>query len=257
MRIRPPFKMKEFEVFQNEAALPVTTDACLFGAWVQSQIQKTIPINNQSLSLLDIGTGTGLLSFIIAQKFPNFLITGIDNHAPSILNALDSLQNNRRNYNKFNNITFQNLDFLTPQSLPINSYNIIVSNPPFFQNQLESSNATRNVARHSNSLSPHKLITQSQLLIKENGSIFLLYPFSELETIFNELTRFFTVNQFVIIKPTEEKLPHVFFVQAAKCLPSKPQKLEDIPTQHLTVYQQQNILSQEAKILLTPYYITL
>jgi tRNA1Val (adenine37-N6)-methyltransferase len=84
---RQPFAMKQFSIAQNDVALPVTSDACLFGSMIQ------LPKNAH---VLDIGTGTGLLCFMLAQKHPDATFTGIDIHPGSIQQAIENNHNNNK-----------------------------------------------------------------------------------------------------------------------------------------------------------------
>ncbi len=243
--------MKEFEVFQDLAALPVTTDACLFGSWVENQLSNYLS-ETPAAKILDIGTGTGLLSFMLAQKHHNCKIIGLDIHQPSITNANQSLAVNRQNYYKYYNVEFLNQDFIISKQFQKNEFNVIISNPPFFQNQLESSNKTRNIARHSNELTPELLISKSAELLKDNGQLFLLYPKSECNSIMNLLNKHFTVNQLVETKPTPSKNPNLVFIHAEKtALKNKFKSFE------FCVYQEPGILSNNAISYLKDYYITL
>ncbi len=243
--------MKEFEVFQDVAALPVTTDACLFGSWIEKQLSIYLQ-ENPTANILDIGTGTGLLCFMLAQKHQYIKLMGIDIHQPSLENAKQSLAFNQQKFPKYKNIEFFNQDFTTTNQFANNQFHAIISNPPFFQNQLESSNSTRNIARHSNELTPEILIAQSAQLLTENGQFFLLYPYSEFQSIVDILKKYFVLIQTVNIQPTPNKNPHLVFFHAEKSSNKNTNKSDAF-----CVYREPGIISDNSVSLLKDYYITL
>ena len=126
--MRKPFAMKQFTVVQSEVALPVTSDACVFGALADFQ---------NATQILDIGSGTGVLSLMMAQKFPSARVQGIDIHLPSVEQARE---------NGINSPFADRVSFLHDNILdfePDTPINGIICNPPFFENHLPSSDETR------------------------------------------------------------------------------------------------------------------
>jgi tRNA1Val (adenine37-N6)-methyltransferase len=174
------FQFKQFLIKQDKCAMKVCTDACLFGAWTASLI------NNEQLKIkncLDIGSGTGLLSLMLAQKLPDAIIDAVEidtNAANQTKENFDaSLWNERLHvYNtpiqKFANLQFQ-------------QYDLIISNPPFYENDLKSDDEKRNIALHSSDLKLEELINIADTLLNSNGSFFVLLPYHR-TTYFLQLT---------------------------------------------------------------------
>jgi tRNA1Val (adenine37-N6)-methyltransferase len=158
------FKFKSFVVEQKECAMKVTTDSCLFGSWVADQI-------SDQPYILDIGGGTGLLSLMLAQKNSNFKITSVEIEK----NCYKQLKEN------INQSTFDHQ--ITPVHANIVDFkssikfNAIVSNPPFYENQLKSNQTAVNQARHEESLSLKNLLGIVDTLLDNYGVFYVLLPF--------------------------------------------------------------------------------
>ncbi len=144
--------------------MKVTTDASLFGAWVASlQINAT--------QVLDIGAGTGLLSLMVAQKNDATVeAVEIDRSCYEQLNENIRLSpwNNRCNA--------VNQDIREYES--DKSFELIISNPPFFEKQLTSPSHGVNLARHEEGLSFTSLFSQAKRLLHKEGDFFVLIPSS-------------------------------------------------------------------------------
>ena len=148
--------------------MKVCTDACLFGAWVA---QKLMDNNPEITSVLDIGTGTGLLSIMIAQATRDTLIDAIEIDSAAAQQAAENFQSSpwgdrlRVLKGDAKNIELQK------------QYDLIISNPPFFENELKSDNALRNIALHSKTLTLQELVDVAFPLLSENGKFAVLLPF--------------------------------------------------------------------------------
>ena len=143
--------------------MKVTTDACLFGAWVA----RHLPFSNH---VLDIGGGTGLLSLMIAQKH-NTKISSVEIEAECYQQLQENIHQSPYNEN-VNAIHADILDFSTDLTI-----DAIVSNPPFYEQQLKSDKQSINQARHDASLLLEDLFKKSNSLLNSNGSFFVLLPF--------------------------------------------------------------------------------
>jgi tRNA1Val (adenine37-N6)-methyltransferase len=165
----PYFQFKQFLIRQDLCAMKVTTDACLFGAWIAERWKAQMPAASR---LLDIGTGTGLLSLMIRQKNPAIDIDAIEVDQAAAQQAMENFADTP--WEKSLHII--NADVKTYQW--INKYDCIVSNPPFYENALKSADAKRNLAHHSRELSLSDLVEIIAGRLRENGKLFLLLPFS-------------------------------------------------------------------------------
>lgn len=149
--------------------MKVCTDACLFGAWVA----KDLSYNNVN-SILDIGTGTGLLSLMLAQitsqnKIPT-KITAIEIEAAA---AMDASSNFKASPWKDNIQIVQSAIQDYENSSP---FDCIISNPPFFEGDLQSPDLNKNLASHSIALPWSDLIIQVNRLLKQDGVYYVIIP---------------------------------------------------------------------------------
>jgi len=162
------FKFKQFTVHQDKCAMKVCTDACLFGA-IAAQIKAA--------NALDIGAGTGLLSLMFAQKNNLAKIDAVEIDD----NAFAQAKENFSVVDFAKNIQVHHRSI---QDFSVNKneqYDLIFSNPPFFENDLKSPNDARNSALHSSKLTLKELAETVQKLLSENGVFGLLLPYARTE----------------------------------------------------------------------------
>jgi tRNA1Val (adenine37-N6)-methyltransferase len=161
------FQCKQFTIQQDKCAMKVCTDACLFGAWVANYLatQKINPT-----TILDIGTGTGLLSLMLAQKLDT-AITAVEIDENAYIQAKENIEASIFK----NKITIHVAD-ITQQIFP-NKFDTIICNPPFFEDQLKSNDVARNTAMHATTLSYNELAKAINNNLTEIGSAFLLLPY--------------------------------------------------------------------------------
>jgi tRNA1Val (adenine37-N6)-methyltransferase len=161
------FHFKHFSIDQSNCAMKIGTDALVFGAWVSC--------DNSPKNCLDIGTGTGVLSLMMAQKYPNTKITALELDKNASETAQFNFQNNKIGQNCIS--LYQ--DVLTYTTLE--KFDLIVSNPPFFEKSTKSTNSTRTTARHTDSLPLEKLFEKGTELLSDNGVFALVLPADSME----------------------------------------------------------------------------
>jgi tRNA1Val (adenine37-N6)-methyltransferase len=159
------FRFKQFTIHQDQTAMKVTTDSCLFGAWVAREIQS---IQNPS-RVLDIGTGTGLLSLMIAQK-NDIVIDAVEIDNNAAVQARQNISNSKWK----NRVHLFEDDILRFEGNK--QYSVIVSNPPFYENELSSPNPLKNIAHHSEQLKLDQLISIIKQRLIPTGEFFILLP---------------------------------------------------------------------------------
>jgi len=162
------FQFKQFIVRQERAAMKVSTDACLFGAWLARQSPSCSRV-------LDIGGGTGLLSLMFAQQHPEASIEAIEIDPAAALQAAENFTASPWS---------MRLSIHTgpvQQFKPAGKYGLVFSNPPFFENHLRSPLMAKNNARHNTTLSLEELSRIVPPLLTEEGRFAVLLPFESAE----------------------------------------------------------------------------
>lgn len=145
--------------------MKVSSDACLFGAWCAQELGLEKACGKK---LLDIGTGTGLLSLMIAQK-NSMVIDAVDIDLKAARQAQENIH-----AAKMANITAHHADILHFEK---DTFEYIVSNPPFYENDLASPSLARSMAHHNRGLYWNDLLKIIDEKLLPEGKFFLLLPF--------------------------------------------------------------------------------
>lgn len=158
------FQFKQFSVDQRNCAMKINTDGTLLAALAESADPQQI---------LDLGTGTGVIAMMLAQRFKNARLDAVEIDA-------DAAQTAGAN---FSNSPFANRLHIFPLSFqeyfnlyPGSRYDLMVSNPPFFLNSLKNPDEKKNIARHTDLLFFDQLLTSAAAHLKELGKLVLVLP---------------------------------------------------------------------------------
>lgn len=168
------FQFKQFTVQQDRCAMKVTTDGCLFGS-----LSPTLSEGEGVLRVLDIGTGTGLLVLMFAQKNQNAFIDAIEIDKDAAEQAKENITASPW-ADRIKVIHADARSYSFPQQ-----YDVIISNPPFYENELKADDKKKNVAHHSDDLSLAELLTVIKNNLSPSGIFFLLLPYKRNEEIKN------------------------------------------------------------------------
>ncbi len=166
------FQFKQFRIDQSQAGMKVTTDACLFGAWVAAEIKNRS--SNEPRNILDIGTGTGILSLMLAQVTDDSLIDAIELNQAAAAEAQENFKKAKWSRRlQVHSIAIQQFE-------TSNTYDFIISNPPFFKDNQLGLKVTKNEAIHDVLLPMHDLAKHIKRLLAQNGICYILYPENEM-----------------------------------------------------------------------------
>jgi tRNA1Val (adenine37-N6)-methyltransferase len=156
------FQFKYFSISQSNSALKVGTDAMVLGALVETTNEK---------SALDIGTGTGVLALMLAQKNPTIIVDAIEIDAATCIDA--NLNFSKANWKERLNLIEG--DFLVHDFSK--QYDLIVSNPPYYVDGLDSPDKRITQSKHAKELNFETLFNRVNQLLSSEGSFWLIYPF--------------------------------------------------------------------------------
>jgi len=156
------FRFKEFSIIQDRSAMKVGTDAMLLGAFIES---------NQKGKCLEIGTGTGVISLMMAQRSPELSITALDIDLESIQEAIYNFESSPWS-DRIEGVLSDFLEYSNSQT-----YDLIVTNPPYFENGLLNESNRKASSRHEASLPLIDLFKKSSFLLTETGVFALILPY--------------------------------------------------------------------------------
>jgi tRNA1Val (adenine37-N6)-methyltransferase len=164
------FSFKQFSVEQDRCAMKIGTDGVLLGAWT--------PIENNPQSILDIGTGTGIIALMLAQRSSAEQIDALEIDEDAYEQATDNFENSPWNDRLF--CFHAGLDEFIEE--PEDEYDLIVSNPPFYSEDYKTNNEQRDLARFQEAMPFEDLIEAAALLLSKNGIFSVIIPFKEEST---------------------------------------------------------------------------
>ncbi|MCH5242572.1 MAG: methyltransferase [Muribaculaceae bacterium] len=163
------FRFKHFDVSHSQSSMKVGVDAVLLGAWTR----------NYGRDIIDIGTGCGVISLMLAQRFPEAFIDAIDIDLPSVeesgVNFANSPWKDR--------LKVWLAEFPKDLKTLNKQYDLVVSNPPFFHSGIENPSTSRERARHQDKLSVFSLLEYAPEILKETGTLAMIFPLEFIEKV--------------------------------------------------------------------------
>ena len=169
------FRFKKFTIHQDKCAMKVGTDGVLLGAWTDPRLATKIA---------DIGTGTGLIAIMLAQK-SNASVTGIEIDTGAATQAKENMSNTLWK-DRLNVIEADIKDYYPHHEA---EFDLIVSNPPFFNENTKGYSEKRNIARHTDGLSFGLLVEAVSFILKEDGRFSVIIPATSAQEFISEAIR--------------------------------------------------------------------
>ena len=215
------FDFKQFRIEQDRCAMKVGTDGVLLGAWAEG-----------GRRILDVGTGTGVIALMMAQRFADATVTAIDIDAEACAqareNALASPFANRVSVVHSSVQSFA-VDFWEKcsQNDSLKLFDSIVSNPPFFEQSLKNPDQRKATARHTDSLPFADLFKSVSHLLSDEGVFSVIIPVEKLESFSSNayLSGFYITRQ-CMIKTTFKKPAKRCLLAFQKHLPTSVERTE-------------------------------
>lgn len=230
------FRFKQFTVFHDRCAMKVTTDSVILGSWAD--------VEGVSYAL-DIGTGTGILALMIAQR-SDAIIDAVETDVNACLQASENVSNSPWGKRiKIIHDTIQHYASLTEKA-----YDLIISNPPYFQHALKSSDKLRSAARHNTSLSHEELLLSANKLLSQHGRFSVIIPVTENEN-FIELAYIYQLHpsRITLIRP----FPDAAFSRALMEFSFTPAKA--VFQDELVIHKKNSKYSEEYISLTRDFYL--
>jgi len=231
------FRFKQFSVDQSGCAMKINTDGVLLGA---------IASTGHAESILDIGTGTGVITLMLAQRFANAQIDAVEIDVSAAKTAEEN----------FKNSVFDKRLHIFPQSVetffkehPDNKYDLIISNPPFYLNSLESPKEKKTLAKHTDADFFEGLMIGIAAHLSSKGLCWLILPVQTAELIKDiAMHNGLYQQRSITIQSFENSDPHREIV----CFGLEEMSVEKA---NFIIYVDRNKYTEEYKQLLQPYFI--
>lgn len=231
------FRFKQFSIDDSHCAMKIGTDAVLLGAWTN--------IGNAS-RILDVGTGSGVIALMLAQRSGNSLIDAIDIDEDSVRQAGRNIHNSKwKNRIRVSNISLQEFSKTEKEK-----YDLIVSNPPYYHNMLKSADEKKKKARHTDELTHEELYSYSKKLLNEDGKICVVFPYDILSSVKETvLKQGFYVTRLCQVFPKEGS-------DAKRVLLQFEMKRKELFSENITILQKDGVsYTPEYKILTKDFYL--
>lgn len=200
------FRFKQFTIKQDLTAMKVGTDGVLLGAWANLEHADRI---------LDIGTGTGLIALMAAQRNEKARIDAVEIEYNAFIQASENIATSPwAERISLHNSSIQ--EFSQPYG-----FDAIICNPPFFINSTKNPGTERILARHTDSLTHADLLNGAERLLTGNGTLHIILPVQEAILFINEAqNKSFYASRITRVSPNPEKMPNRYLMEFFK----SPQK---------------------------------
>lgn len=234
--MRKIFQFKQFSIHDENSALKVGTDAVLLGAWTNPENSKNI---------LDIGSGCGIIALMMAQKAA-VQIDAIDIDFDSIMEAATNFRNSPWAENLV--AIHSSLSDHVKQSKK--KYDLILSNPPYFNNSLKSFSDRKNLSKHTASLNHEELLSGVKNLISDTGRFMVIIPYDQKNSFVDiALIEGLYINKQLIIYPTPNKPANRIILEFSLKKEAQPKEKE------LTIRDDLGKFTEQYKTLTKDFYL--
>ncbi len=233
----PFFRFKQFTVFHDKCAMKVGTDGVLLGAWASVEGVSNI---------LDVGTGTGLIALMLAQRNMGAKVVAVDVNGMAVAQARENIRNSPFS----DRIAVELGDFGQFVEKCRRKFDRIVSNPPFFSSSLLPPDSARAGARHSVSLTLDDLLLSTRNILKSDGTLSLILPYDRKEELILLCEKHgFHSKRETVVYPLPEVPPKRLLVELALCRVEEP--VMDV----LAIEVWRHVYTEEFAALVNDFYL--
>lgn len=234
-----PFKFKQFNIHHQQTAHKVGTDGVLLGAWTS--------LNHRPQDILDIGAGSGLIALMMAQRGLAENIDAIEINADAFEECVHNFEASPWNDRLF----CYHGDVKTLAEEADLKYDLIVSNPPFFERIQETKLNGRNQARNQVSLNEDDLLKSVQLLLKENGQFDTILPYHNHQSFIEKAkTKGLFLNRMTHVKGQKHSPPKRSLMQFSN-------KKQAFLSDEMILEISRHIYTEDYKALVKDFYLDL
>lgn len=233
-----PFKFKQFEVYQDRCAMKIGTDGVLLGAWTDLL---------DSASILDVGTGTGVIALMMAQRSSAQTIDALEIDE----NAYEQAVENFERSDWGDRLFCYHAEFgeFVEEMQDEEKYDLIISNPPFYNTDYKTASEERDIARFQDALPFDLLLEGSTYLLSEIGKLAVIIPKNQEETFLKIASDY---NLF------PEKITYVRGTPSSeikRCLILLGLKPIEVLKDELIIEYERHQYTSEYKRLVAPFYL--
>lgn len=239
------FQFKKFTIQQDRCAMKVGTDGVLLGAWTS--------VDPQIRRILDVGSGTGLISLMMAQRCPHAAIDGVELDPDAFEQGVENFEQSPWHSNLFNyHASFQEFTEEIEEQ-----YDVIMSNPPFFDHG-DSPEGPRKLARDKTTLPLEDLISGADRLLSEHGRLALVLPADQEKNLLVLLSKFnFVLTRITKVRGSAQSPIKRILVECSKAVNEKTTEDKGQMTimSELTIEHQRHIYTEDYKALVREFYL--
>ncbi|MBB2144457.1 methyltransferase [Pedobacter sp. LMG 31464] len=228
------FQFKQFQVDQRGCAMKINTDGVLLAALAESNFPKRI---------LDIGTGTGVIALMLAQRFNNAHLEAVEIDEE----ASETADRNFKSSIFSDRLTINNIAIEQYESS--HQFDLIVSNPPYFVNDLKNFEEKKGIARHTNEEFFNQLLIKVNSLLTEDGSFWFVLPIKQAELLIKNTTSYgLSVSKQIHLHSDESK-PEFRRIVCLKRVVATP------INERFYIYESEKVYTKAYKELLKDFFL--
>jgi len=187
------FRFKQFTIHQDQCAMKVGTDGVLLGAWAGK--------NSKPSHILDVGTGTGLIALMLAQRFPDAHITALEIEDKAAVQARQNIKESPFHHR----VNIEQVDFFNWQAP--HRYDLVVCNPPFYTHAHPAASLEREMARHGGSFNLATFFQHTKKVLAPGGLVAIILPTDVSKGVLSN-TNDWNISRQCSVHPTPEKPAH-------------------------------------------------